>query len=96
MSDELDRLSQQLARALDGRLDGPRVTLEQNDSGRLFAYIVSPSFENMEDSDRQALAWGAVLDNFDEGDQRRIEFIFTDAPSEIDVSTEPIVANPGA
>ncbi len=48
----------------------------------MLMYVVSPSFEDMDDGDRQHLIWAHALKIFDYDEQDRIEFIFTEAPSE--------------
>jgi hypothetical protein len=45
--------------------------------------IVSPTFDGMEDFDRQRLAWQAVLDHISEEDRRWITFLFTHTPAEM-------------
>jgi len=83
MISDPDRYAERLRTVLDGLLDNPVVSAERTNLGRVLISVVSPTFEGKEQFERQRFIWGAVLDNFDEGDQRRIEFIYTDAPSEL-------------
>lgn len=71
-------------------LDNPRIRVYPADYAeyKYFGSIVSPSFEGMNEAKRQSLVWGQILESLDDDDQRRVEFVYTDAPSEqMSVST---------
>ncbi len=59
---------------------------------KFFGVVHSETFEGLNEAERQAIVWHAVFENFDEDEQRQIEFIYTDAPSEVD---EPAPAPAG-
>jgi hypothetical protein len=73
-----------LRRCLEGlNLQQPTtIQILDGDYGKFLAIIISPTFENMDDGDRQELVWGQVLDHLDQEEQGWIEFLYTYAPSE--------------
>jgi hypothetical protein len=79
-----NELSERLAGWLRTRIEEPQVHAEWNDSHKLFVSMVSPSFEEMDEADRQELAWESVYKTLTEDENYTIEFIFTEAPSEIE------------
>jgi acid stress-induced BolA-like protein IbaG/YrbA len=79
----LERFREKLRRSMEGHLESPRVDVIEGDPYRFLGIIVSPTFEGMEDFDRQELVWQRVYKTIDEEDRRRIEFLFTNAPSEV-------------
>jgi acid stress-induced BolA-like protein IbaG/YrbA len=89
---DLERFREKLRQSLEGHLDSPKVDVIEGDPFRFLGIIVSPSFEGMEDTDRQRIVWDRVLKTFDERDRKRIEFLFTNAPSE--VAAEEVGAAP--
>ncbi len=72
------------------KLDAPIIRVLPADSAKYkcFADIISETFEGMDEAERQAIAWGRILETLDDEDQRRIEFMYTDAPSERGVLSE--------
>jgi acid stress-induced BolA-like protein IbaG/YrbA len=78
--DKVKQLLEQLA------VESPRVRLlEDAEIGpRIMALVVSPTFEGMDEADRQALVWGKLFDSLDNRDQRSVEFIYTKSPAEYD------------
>jgi hypothetical protein len=80
---ELERYQGLLSRSLEGRLDSPDIRVVEPAPYRYAAIIVSPTFEGMDDYDRQVLAWQAVLDHISEEDRRWIEFLHTYSPAEM-------------
>jgi acid stress-induced BolA-like protein IbaG/YrbA len=80
---DLQRFREKLRQSLEGHLDSPKVDVIEGDPFRFLGIIVSPSFEGMEDTDRQSIVWDRVLKTFNERDRSRIEFLFTSAPSEV-------------
>lgn len=73
---------EQCLRGLD--LDGLRIRVYPADRAnyRYFASVVSDTFEGKDEAWRQSQVWGRILDSLDDADQRRVEFVYTDAPSE--------------
>ena len=65
-------------------LENPEIRISPPDghSYRIMGVLISPSFETMDEGERQEMVWGRVLATLDQEDQDRIEFIYTDAPSE--------------
>lgn len=59
----------------------PAVTVSR-DGRKLVAVVVSASFENMDEADRQGLVWGHLQDQFEDDDLVLLEFVFTNTPSE--------------
>jgi acid stress-induced BolA-like protein IbaG/YrbA len=60
------------------------VRILDNRGTRVLVAVISPEFENMDEGDRQELVWGKLLDELGDEDSRRVEFVFTDTPSEIE------------
>ena len=58
------------------------VEVRSTSPSRVIGLVESPTFEGMEDHERQALVWRHILDHMDEPERVRVEFVFTDAPSE--------------
>ena len=87
--DELEQFRDRLERSLLGVLERPRVSAMRGDYYKILGTIISPTFEDMDEGKRQEIVWERVLDTFDEDDQRRIEFLYTDAPSEVGPEAEP-------
>jgi acid stress-induced BolA-like protein IbaG/YrbA len=66
----------------------PTIEMHAGDGYHLLATVVSPTFEGMDEFDRQDLVWGHLREHLDMGARARIEFVFTDAPSELIEDTE--------
>ena len=79
---EFDARFETCLRGLD--LENPQIRVYPADYAeyKYFGSIVSRSFEGMGEAGRQSLVWGRILDALDDDDQRRIEFVYTNAPSE--------------
>lgn len=90
--------SERLQRSLQDVLETPKVTAIEGDRFMMLGFVISPTFEGMDEGERQRIVWDRALRTFDPDEQVRIEFIYTDAPSEIEASAEPepTVTNPGA
>ncbi len=56
-----------------------------SDSARALISVVSPDFERMEEGRRQEIVWEQLLEDFEPDERDRIDFVYTDAPSELDV-----------
>lgn len=81
---DLDSFRDQLGRSVADRLDSPRIDALPGMGGMFLGVVIAPEFEDMNEGQRQSLVWRGVLDHFAEEDLERIEFIYTDAPSEVD------------
>ena len=55
-----------------------------NRGTRVLVSVISPGFVEMDEGERQELVWGKLLDELGDYDSRRVEFVFTDTPKEID------------
>ncbi len=76
-------IEEQLFRSLK-RIDliDPVIRIGPGDHGRAVAVIVSQTFEGMNEARRQEIVWDRILKDLDEDEQREIEFLYTDTPSE--------------
>lgn len=72
-----------LKRALADELDDAEVSAERGKALNLLGSVVSPRFEGMDEGDRQQIVWMAILDEFSPAEQEWIEFVYTDATSEL-------------
>jgi hypothetical protein len=78
--------------SIEGAVDDPAIDVMPGYGSKFLVSLVTPSFEGMDEGERQAIIWQRVLDGLGPEDRRRIEFIYTDAPSEV----EPVeTAAPG-
>jgi hypothetical protein len=80
----LDVDVKQKLREVFGRLDveRPEVHFEPGPPYRIVAEVVSPSFERMDEGERQLLVWSAILDELTDVEQRDIDTVFTHSPAE--------------
>ncbi len=60
------------------------VRILENRGSRVLVAVISPAFEEMDEADRQELVWGKLLDELGDYESRRVEFVFTDTPKEIE------------
>jgi acid stress-induced BolA-like protein IbaG/YrbA len=86
---DLESFSAKLKQSLEGYLDQPSVRAIPGDFHKVLGVIVSPTFEGMDEADRQEIVWDRVLKTFPASEHTWIEFLYTDAPSEIDESDQP-------
>jgi hypothetical protein len=56
------------------------------ESAKALVTVVSPDFEGMDDGRRQEIVWEHILSDLTQDEQDRIDYIFTKAPSELDVN----------
>jgi acid stress-induced BolA-like protein IbaG/YrbA len=63
-------------------VETPEVHIERGHGYRIVAEVVSPSFEMMSEGERQRLVWSKLLDELDDDEQRAIDTVFTNSPSE--------------
>jgi acid stress-induced BolA-like protein IbaG/YrbA len=66
------------------RVGGPTATvIIKRDDWRFVATLVAPRFEGMHEIERQEQVWEALLDELSDTEAEFLEFVFTEAPSEI-------------
>jgi hypothetical protein len=61
---------------------GSRAGLGRREREEALAFVVSPAYEGVDEGDRQAQAWGLVLDNLPDDEQAQVAFVFTNTPEE--------------
>jgi hypothetical protein len=64
-------------------LEDMEVRILENRGSRVLAAVISPSFERIEDADRQSMVWGKLLDDLGDDDSRWVEYVFTKSPREV-------------
>jgi len=78
-------INEKVKRALEGLdLIDPEVRILENRGSRVLVGLISPSFEQMEDGDRQAMVWGKLIDDLGYNDSSRVEYVFTRTPRELE------------
>ncbi len=82
MDERWTQFARKLQERLAGRLAEPTVQVIPSEFYKVMILVVSPTFEGMDEADRQEIVWDCVLNDFDVTERRQIEFIYTDAPSE--------------
>jgi acid stress-induced BolA-like protein IbaG/YrbA len=80
---ERERYKEMLTRSMEGHLESPQIDVIESDPYRYQGIIVSPTFDGMEDWERQEQVWDRVYKTFDEEDRPWLDFIFTNTPAEI-------------
>jgi acid stress-induced BolA-like protein IbaG/YrbA len=63
-------------------VETPVVTIEPGNGYRVVAEVVSPSFDAMDEGERQMIVWSKLLDELADHEQSGIDTIFTNSPSE--------------
>ena len=63
-------------------IPGVDQVMVDEDEGRLVARVIATRWDGVEDHERQAEIYGVLLDKLQRYEQRRVEFVFTDTPSE--------------
>ena len=78
-------------RAILQRVGGPNafVTIRR-DNWRFVATVVAPRFEGMHDVERQELIWDALLDELSDTEAEFLEYVHTEAPSEVSTSGQRV------
>jgi acid stress-induced BolA-like protein IbaG/YrbA len=77
-------IEERVIRALKGLdLVDPEVKIFESQGSRILAAVVSPSFEQMEDADRQSLIWGKLIDELGDYDSRQVGYVVTATPREV-------------
>ena len=84
--DDLESFGRKLRESLGQDLVEPEVIVVRGDFHKLEGSIVSPTFEGMDEARRQEIVWGCVLRDFETQEWRRIDFLYTNAPSEQSVT----------
>ncbi len=79
----LEHYRELLSRSMEGHLESPQIEVKEGDPYRYLVNVISPTFEGMEDFDRQRIVWRRVYETIDEEEHRWIEFIFTNSPSDM-------------
>ncbi len=82
--DDLARFTDELSKALAPQLDSPKISARRGDFYKFLGFVVSPTFEGMDEGRRQEIIWAEILDHLSPEMQDRIEFIYTEAPSELE------------
>ena len=83
---ELKEKVKKLLEGLD--IDSPQVKILDHWGLRILAQIVSPSYETMDEGERQEMVWGKLLDELPDRESRMVEFVYTDSPSEIEAAAK--------
>ncbi len=72
-----------------------QVRILENRGTRVLVSVVSSSFEEIDEGHRQRMVWGRLINELGDYDSRRVEFVFTDSPSEIaEANAEETEAKP--
>ncbi len=75
---------QRVVQALKGlNLIDPEIKIFESHGSRILASVVSPSFDKMEDADRQSMIWGQLIDELGEYDSRQVGYVITSTPQEV-------------
>ena len=78
-------LEEKVKKLLEGlEIVDPQVKILEHFGLRILAQVVSPTYETMDEGDRQAMVWGKLLDELPDRESRMVEFVYTDSPSEIE------------
>lgn len=60
--------------------------LIRRDNWRFVATLITPAFEGMHELERQERVWEALIDGLSDTEAEFLEFVFTEAPSELAAS----------
>jgi hypothetical protein len=80
---DYEQFSQRLKQSFERVLSDPIVRAWEGDFAMILVSVVSPTFEEMDELERQLLVWDRVLEDLGPEDRTRIEFIYTDTPAEV-------------
>ncbi len=73
----------QVKQLLEGMdLEDPKVEILEPFGRKLLIGVISPSYERMNEGERQALVWDKLLDAIGDDATRWVEFVYTDSPTE--------------
>jgi hypothetical protein len=59
-----------------------KVVVQPSGGGRFVASVFSSSFAEIPDEYRQDLVWQKIIDKLNDYEQRLVEFVYTDSPSD--------------
>jgi acid stress-induced BolA-like protein IbaG/YrbA len=77
-------IKERVKKALEGLdLADLQVKILENRGTRVLVSVISSSFEEIDEAHRQRMVWGKLMKELGDYDSRRVEFVFTDSPSEI-------------
>ncbi len=79
-----EALVEKVQQSLQGHLQDPDISLVPDEEYGVLVRVISPTFEHMHDYDRQKLVWGRLLEDLNKLERRRLEFVFTNSPSEME------------
>ncbi|HEU5118573.1 MAG TPA: hypothetical protein VFT74_18385 [Isosphaeraceae bacterium] len=79
-----EALVEKVRQSLHGHLQDPDISLVPDEEFGVLVRVISPTFEHMDDYDRQKLVWGRLLEDLNRLERRRLEFVFTNSPSEME------------
>ena len=88
MIETVEEMENRLKEGLAGAdLEDPSISVIAAEGHRrkYFGMIVSKSFERMDEGERQRLVWDHVIRNLEPEIRDRLDFLFTDAPSELEL-----------
>jgi hypothetical protein len=86
---DLKEFEEKLKKGLEDYLESPEISAIPGDLTTVLGVIVSPTFESLDEADRQEIVWDRVFKTFNEEERRQIEFLYTNAPSEVGPIEEP-------
>lgn len=75
-------LSAERLREILAMIPGVEDVAVDEDEGRLVARVIAARWDGIEDHERQAEIYGVLLEKLHLDDLWRVEFVFTDTPSE--------------
>jgi hypothetical protein len=62
----------------------PRVEVFEGDFHDILVRVLSPSFDKMDENERQLIVWKRMFADFESRDRKLVKFIFTDSPAEFE------------
>jgi hypothetical protein len=68
--------------AVEHQLEQPTIEVQSSGPGRYVGILISKSFERIPEYLPQEWVWQKILDQFDDFEQRRVEFVHTMDPAE--------------
>ncbi|MBL4685701.1 MAG: hypothetical protein JKY37_13995 [Nannocystaceae bacterium] len=83
-------LTQKVADTLWGlKLESPEIEVHDS-GGAIFATVVSGSFTDVDEAERQKQVWAALRGSLSDAERVVIEFVFTIAPGEKEAKGEAV------
>ena len=65
---------------------------EPNGFYKYIGFVISRSFEGLDEGQRQLIPWTALLANMTDDELERVEFVFPDTPAEVEARTPQAAA----